>query len=47
MQAAQDWIEAFEKLDTPRSGALSDWRRATATAAGRLASRIAAHPVNR
>jgi hypothetical protein len=38
--AAQDWIDALERMEKPISGGLPDWRRATIAAADCLASRI-------
>jgi hypothetical protein len=45
-QAAQDWIEALERLDRPVGGALPDWRRVTVAAARSLAARVAAEPAS-
>jgi hypothetical protein len=43
MRAAQDWIDALEKMDLPVAGAQSGWRYATSAAAQSLASRVAAY----
>jgi hypothetical protein len=45
--AAEDWIEALERVDWPMDGALPNWRQATIVAADCLASRISNHPSNR
>jgi hypothetical protein len=47
IRAAQDWIEALERLDVPAAAAPSGWRRATRAAAQSLAFRVAADPVSR